>query len=245
MAKETYYLFLDESGDHGLSNLDSNFPVFVLCGVLFESKNYNICRDHINEVKLKYWNNIGVILHSRDIRKCEKEFKILFDLDIKKGFYGDLDDIVVNSPYTIIADGINKAEYIKQYGRLSRVYGLSLSFILERMVFYLDEIPTEKQVYVIVEERGKTENKELRHYFNQVLINGTGFVVPQRLRGLNIKLEFRPKSKNINGLQLADLVAYPIARHIINRERPNPAFDLLQHKFYMRKGIRYGLKTFP
>lgn len=30
------------------------------------------------------------ILHSRDIRKCDKEFKILFDLDIKKQFYEDL-----------------------------------------------------------------------------------------------------------------------------------------------------------
>ncbi|MEX2589990.1 MAG: DUF3800 domain-containing protein, partial [Chitinophagales bacterium] len=29
-----YYLFLDESGDHGLKNIDSGFPVFVLCGVL-------------------------------------------------------------------------------------------------------------------------------------------------------------------------------------------------------------------
>ena len=29
-----YLLFLDESGDHGLANIDTNFPVFVLCGIL-------------------------------------------------------------------------------------------------------------------------------------------------------------------------------------------------------------------
>ncbi len=38
----------------------------------------------------KYWGDQVVILHSRDIRKCDKEFKILFDLDIKKQFYEDL-----------------------------------------------------------------------------------------------------------------------------------------------------------
>jgi len=31
-----YYFFMDETGDHGLSFVDPNFPIFLLCGVLFE-----------------------------------------------------------------------------------------------------------------------------------------------------------------------------------------------------------------
>lgn len=31
-----YYLFLDETGDHGLSYIDRNFPIFLLCGCLFD-----------------------------------------------------------------------------------------------------------------------------------------------------------------------------------------------------------------
>ena len=31
-----YYLYLDETGDHGLSYIDHNFPIFLLCGCLFE-----------------------------------------------------------------------------------------------------------------------------------------------------------------------------------------------------------------
>lgn len=35
-----YYLFLDECGDHGLSNIDPDFSVFVLCGTLLTEPTY-------------------------------------------------------------------------------------------------------------------------------------------------------------------------------------------------------------
>jgi len=30
-----YYFFLDETGDHGLTYVDPDFPLFLLCGSLF------------------------------------------------------------------------------------------------------------------------------------------------------------------------------------------------------------------
>ena len=77
-----YYLFLDESGDHGLGNIDPTFPVFVLSGILISEENYEILNKQFNGLKNKHWGEKKVILHSRDIRKCEKEFQILFNLDI-------------------------------------------------------------------------------------------------------------------------------------------------------------------
>jgi len=58
-------------------------------------------------------------------------------------------------------------------------------------------------------------------------------------------LRFKSKKENINGLQLADLVAYPIARHVIEPKRVNLAFDIVARKFYADNGIRYGLKRYP
>lgn len=241
----TYYLFLDESGDHGLANINPHFPVFVLSGVLFECSAYETCRIAINEIKNKYWGNKEVIFHSSDIRKCQKEFQILFDLGIKKGFFDDITDIIVNQNYVIIADGIQKEQYIKKYGKLSNVYELCLSFIIERAVFFLDDIPGGKNLYIVIEERGKKENKQLQEHFDKVIARGTGFVNSERLRALNLKIEFRAKKKNINGLQLADLIAYPVARHVMEKDRANPAFDLLFPKFYHKRGKIYGLKTYP
>jgi hypothetical protein len=53
------------------------------------------------------------------------------------------------------------------------------------------------------------------------------------------------KDENINSLQLADLVAYPIARYVIEPNRANPAFEVLEPKIYRADGALEGLKLFP
>ena len=44
---------------------------------------------------------------------------------------------------------------------------------------------------------------------------------------------------------LADLIAYPIARYILEPDRINPSFEAFKNKFYEKAGKRYGLKIFP
>ncbi len=56
------------------------------------------------------------------------------------------------------------------------------------------------------------------------------------------------KRCNSAGLQLADLVARPIGRKIMDPGQPNRAYDILRHKFRRdsRGDVRgYGLKIFP
>src|SRR5258708_7409282 len=103
-----YFLFLDESGDHGLSKPSPDFPVFLLCGVLVAVDHYETIRQSINDLKESIWADKKVIFHSRDIRKCEKEFQALFDLDLKRKFYEGINLIVAGSDYTIIASAIQK-----------------------------------------------------------------------------------------------------------------------------------------
>src|SRR5687768_11117421 len=97
-----YILFLDETGDHGLTKLRPDFPVFLLCGVMTTTIEYETIREEINKIKEEIWNDKRVIFHSRDIRKFEKEFKILFDLESKKRFYQLLNNAIGKLPYTII-----------------------------------------------------------------------------------------------------------------------------------------------
>ncbi|CAN0601282.1 unnamed protein product, partial [Ectocarpus sp. 12 AP-2014] len=242
-----YYLFIDESGDHGLVNLDASFPVFLLCGLLISEENYKHTRNEINQLKSSFWGNKKVILHSRDIRKCEKEFQILFDLELKAAFYKHINEIIVQGRYRILSSAINKAKYIKTYGRLSNdVYELALSFIIERAIFCLDEKENEiKQLEIVIEKRGKKEDKQLDEHFQRLLARGTGYVSAERLKEVGIQIVFKDKKENINGLQLTDLLAYPIARYVIDPKRANPAFDILESKFYKKGTKRYGLKIFP
>ena len=105
------------------------------------------------------------------------------------------------------------------------------------------EQPIELQI--IVEKRGKLEDAELLRYYNEVYSVGTGYVEPKKIHSYSTRLKFRAKKDNLNGLQLADLVAYPIARHILEPKRVNLAFDVVQEKIYIEDGKRYGLKLFP
>lgn len=242
-----YYLFLDESGDHGLSNIDDSFPIFVLSGILINEPDYETLKQNIDEIKKHFWGDKKVIFHSRDIRKCEKEFVVLFDEAIKKEFYEEINNLISTSNYEIISSAIDKNKYIQRYGRLSDdVYEIALSFIVERAVFSLDaKRDQNKKLNIIIERRGKKEDKKLTEHFQTLCARGTGYVEPFRLTNYGLNISFKGKSDDIAGLQLADLIAYPIARHVLDPDRANLAFDTFVSKFYSRKGRIYGLKVFP
>ena len=74
-----HYLFMDESGDHGLVNVDPAFPVFVLCGIILSEEQSEVVIRKMQEIKKRFWDDKKVLFHSRDIRKCNNEFQILFD----------------------------------------------------------------------------------------------------------------------------------------------------------------------
>ena len=242
-----YYIFLDESGDHGLKNIDPDFPIFALCGVIMSENQYTSVKDDFNEIKHHFWDDKKVIFHSRDIRKCEKEFKILLDVSVKAEFYSKLDSAIKNNEFTIISSVIKKKKFTKKYGKLkSDVYEIALSFIVERAIFYIDSLENSvDKLYFIIEKRGKKEDAQLKNHFESLKQIGTYYITPERFKTYNFIIEFRDKRRNINGLQLADLAAYPIARYVADKERANPAFDIIKPKIYSKESKIYGLKEFP
>lgn len=70
-TKNQYYLFIDECGDQNLSNFDKGFPIFTLCGIIVSEDRKKYLDDSIEELKREFWGEKKVILHSRDIRKCQ------------------------------------------------------------------------------------------------------------------------------------------------------------------------------
>ena len=243
---EKYMLYLDECGDQNLSSFDPQFPIFTLCGIVVSEAQNRVLNEKINALKLEIWNNTNIILHSRDIRKCQNGFEVLFDLEIKKRFLESVNAILGDDLYVIISCAILKEPYIRQYGRLTYVYGLSLSYIMERVVFYLDSIREEDiELCTIIERRGKKEDMSLLSYYNQLLDKGTYWVSNARIRKYFKRFDMRWKSENIVGLQVADLIAYPITRHVLNPDGVNLAYDVLKKNIYQENGKIYGMKVFP
>lgn len=243
-----YFLFVDESGDPSLSSINTDFPIFVLLGCLVEESAYAKMCAEIRKLKIDILGSEHAILHSRDIRKCEGIFSRLFDLDLKEKFYGELNRILEESNYLVISVGIKKQEFIEKYGKIADdPYELSLSFLLERAVMETDK-SSANTMAITIESRGKREDEILQRRYNRLLDKGSGRITPERFKRRFESMEFKKKKENDCGLQIADLCAYPVARHMINPSEPYPAYEIVSKKF--RRGpdgsiAGYGLKIFP
>jgi len=82
-------------------------------------------------------------------------------------------------------------------------------------------------------------------YYNELMDRGTYFVSSKKLRGHFKSFQFKKKSEDIIGLQIADLVAYPITRYVLDKKAANPAFEVIKEKIYTQKGKIHGLKIHP
>jgi hypothetical protein len=84
----------------------------------------------------------------------------------------------------------------------------------------------------------------LRQIFARILAEGTGDCPAESFHKLDCSLVFQPKRHNIVGNQLADLCAYPCARHILNPEKSAEPYAIASRKIYESGGVR-GWKVFP
>ena len=242
-------VFIDESGDHSLANINQDFPIFALLGLIINENEYKKLCDEVDSFKVKYFKSTEVILHSREIRKCEGPFAILFDLETKKNFYEDLNTIIKKHDFMLVASAILKQKHIDQYGKLADdPYEIALTFVLERILFESDARRNNETIDVIIESRGRREDSKLADRYNELLYKGSSQVTSERfIKTFCSEINFKRKKENDIGLQIADLCAYPVARHVLYPKEPYPSFDIVEGKIRKgKKGIDgYGLKIFP
>lgn len=230
---QKFYFYIDESWDHSLQNINDDFPYFLLCGVLISKTENEKLNKKIIELKNKFFNTEKAILHSRDIRKCEKHFQVFFDLKIKELFYQELNAIISEIDFTIISNAVRKIDYIKQYGKSAiNPYNISLSYMLERMVFCLNE-KKWTSVEIFVEKRWGKEDQALLNHYNTVLDVWTSYVKPERFKSLIADFVFRKKLDNDIGIQIADLCAYPLISYVRDQDKNNPAYKIIEPKIYI------------
>lgn len=103
-------------------------------------------------------------------------------------------------------------------------------------------------INITIESRGRVEDEIIQKRYNRLLDKGSGKIIPERFKKRFEKMEFRKKKENDCGLQIADLCAYPVARHIISPNEPYPAYSVVEKKFRKNSSgvfMGYGLKVFP
>jgi hypothetical protein len=246
MSFSDFIVYVDESGDHSLVSINPQNPVFVLAFCIFEKQSYiSQVVPSVQRLKFDFWGHDCVILHSHEIRKATGEFNILQNAHVRADFNSRMNTLIEEVPFTIIAAVVDKQRHVARYSAPENPYEIALTFCMERLQRWLKERgQADRITHIAVERRGRTEDEKLELEFLRIKDGQGSFegAMP------NLGLRFMDKKHNSTGLQIADLVAHPIGRHVINPSQPNRAYELIEPKFRRSAAGRvpgYGLKIFP
>lgn len=215
-------LYIDETGDHSLSKIDSSYPIFVLCGVITEE----IYHDGelalaLDVFKQRHFGTKDVVLHSKEMTHPQsarsKEYMRFLDADFRRTFYKDFEVFLKLSKINIVACVIMKNKHFANYGLEAKdPYLLSFDNLINRLVFDLSD---NQKGRIVAESRNSLLDNQLEIAYLSSRVEGTNKVQPAELKlKLESAITFKQKSDNITGLQIADMVASPIARHYLGKK---------------------------
>lgn len=219
----------DESGSPDLHRVDSHFPVFAVAFCISDSADYaKRIAPAITELKIKHFGHDAVVLHEYDIRTVKSPF--IFGSDaLQREFMEDLVDFVAAAPVRFVASLIDKRMVPGWLAPWLDGYGVCFDAGIEQVAHVLrsewGDLPVQEAVQVVAESRGKREDNRLRDGFSAP--DGAG---SRKRHGVAFELVVAEKALNLPGLQLADLVAHPIARHYLEPDQPNRAWDVISDK---------------
>jgi hypothetical protein len=244
MKRSPYIVYVDETGDHGLDKINPSMPVFTLCAALYAIEEYRLSEcPSLAEVKLRLWRHDNVVFHSRSIRRKLRPFQALADPIKMATFVAALNAFFAASKATVVAAAIDKPKHKERYKFAENPYFLCLQFVLERVYGELKSRgAVDGETVFVFESRGLEEDRILLGWFNQTCEGANQW------GRLPFRAEFASKLTNMPGLQVADLCAYPIARHVENPESINPSFDCVEpliRRSPSGKTMGWGLKIFP
>lgn len=237
-----YIIYVDESGDHSLTSINPDYPLFVLAFCIFDKKSYSMnAVTKLKEFKFKHFGHDMVVLHENEIRRDKGFFKSLKSKELKTQFMDELTQIISEEDFTIIATVIHKD---RLFSHQNSPYDIALKYCMERAYkFLVSKQQQDNITHIVVEQRGKKEDEELELEFRRICqgANYTNTRFPFEIIMAN-------KQANSAGLQLADLVARPIGIKSLNPEKDNRAYEIIETKFHRNEGGRIdgvGLKVYP
>ncbi len=223
-------LFLDESGDHNLSVIDPQYPLFVLGGIIVD-KDYaeGELADVVRDFKIRLFGSDDIILHTADITRNRNGFERMKEPEFRDNFYKELNDLMRTLNYMVVACVIKKDDHLSRYG-LAAVdpYLLSLDILVERFCMEIGDV-TDGGV-IVAEKRGSVLDSELELAWLNLKIQGTRYIQASQIDNRISALNLRRKTENIAGLQLADLVVSPIGRFVLGKEMKKD-FKIIESKF--------------
>ncbi len=239
-----FIVYLDESGSPTTSSIEKEFPIFVLACVLVDKSVYaDQIVPALQRFKFKYFGHDQTILHEREIRRQSGNFSFLqTSEELRNDFLTEMSKIVDCCAFEIATAVVDKQKLVDRYPDPFSPYEISLLMSMEHLALSLREKgQLGKTVHVIAESRGKKEDAELELVFRRIASGDSRIRSNQNyiIKQLDWRILFSDKKSNSAGLQLADLIARPIGKSILNPMQPNRTYEIIKKK------VSWWIKTFP
>lgn len=259
-------MFVDENGDSSIKNIKKNLKdrkeieennkYFTTTGSVIRKENFGQAKKEILKLKKEHWEEglyeykgklKRVCFHSHEIRKGKYAFSATV-ID-KTKFVKDISEYMLNLEIDIFSATLDKEVHCRRYIDPDNPYNLCMNFILERFVkFYLGD---DEKAIIVLEARGKKEDSKLLNHIKFLIDNGTQYVSKDYFKKIK-GVYFNPKwcrqsneKKSYFGLEIADLVSYPIHKYNTKNNRDR-AFECIEDKIYgFPNYTGRGIKKFP
>jgi hypothetical protein len=225
-----YRTHVDESGNHHLSavNLRDQANYLGITGVITEESAYrHRIRPGLDKVRREHFDGERVHFHRDDIVKKRGPFSVLQDSRRMQEFGDAMLGFYAAEPYTVISVVIDKEKHVRTYReRAYEPYEWAFALVLERYCKFL--IRKESRGDVLAESRDKPLDRKLAAAWRRFYDDG----IPLGLRGeaarkvLTSKdLHFETKDSDNDGLQVADMLAFPCKWDVLVSEKAEECFS--------------------
>jgi hypothetical protein len=177
-------------------------------------------------------------LHTADITRNKNGFERLKEPAFRRPFYDEINRMMQELEYTVVACVIKKDAHLARYGMAAvDPYLLSLDILVERFCCEIGNVPEGGVIYA--EKRSPVLDRQLDIAWLNLKVQGTDYVkaitIDERITGLHT----RTKSANVAGLQLADLVVSPVGRFVLGKPTKED-WTIIEDKLRRRKGSYLG-----
>lgn len=237
---------MDESGDHSMTSIDANYPVFSLAFCIFKKSDYlHKAVPLMQEFKFKWFGHDTIVMHEADIVRRRGAFGFLQFDKLRDRFMDDLSAVIEAMPMTVFASVIRKENLKKKYANPENPYQLGLLFCMEMAHKHLKSCGAHgDRCHIICESRsprlkegtGK-EDAALELEFRRIVAGDHYLQRPGEAMPC-FELVFASKLANSTGLQIADLIARPLGLRVFRGDQQNRAYKLIFPKIA-------GMKVFP
>jgi hypothetical protein len=206
-------LYIDECGTFGFKKrpMSLQHRYLGLTGAAVTKGEMLRVKPIISKIKTDYFGTDSIILRRENLREKKGPYSVLADPATQGNFNQELLTALSQLDCVVFSVVVDKESYKAKYGPgyLRHPYHDCMYELTHSYSLFLHQNNTSGDI--MIESRDRVENGRLQDAFSEVYTEGYHEIEAEFFQSVitSKKLKFRKKEHNVDGLQIADCLAYP------------------------------------